>query len=248
MKPTLCILLAASSILHAAPLFKNSVVSNDLDFIQANDPSTAFELMALGRETKEMPDKRSDDLMQKGVFVFELKFADDVRVPIWASAAFGDASAASRYATHLGHAISKQPKALRSKLSHVILHQGDEVAFAEEGGHFFVVYSGNIDQRLATHDLEETVFHETIHATLEADHAKHPDWVAAQKKDPGFITDYAAKLPAKEDLPESALFAYTLMHHPGRLPSDVESAIRRIMPHRLAYLQSLFERMERPAN
>jgi hypothetical protein len=130
--------------------------------------------------------------------------------------------------------------AMRHKLSHVIIHSGDETAFAEEQGHFIILYSKNIDRRLATHDLEETLFHESIHATLEAEHAKNPAWIAAQKQDGGFITDYAAAHPHKEDLSESSLFAYTLIMFPNRMPEEVEDAVHKIMPNRLRYLRLLF--------
>lgn len=110
-----------------------------------------------------------------------------------------------------------------------------------ELGHFFVLYSENIEKRIKTHDLEETIFHEMMHATLEAGHANQPEWLEAQKADPGFITTYAAKLPKKEDLPESALFAYTLTKFPDRLPKKMQSAIRKTMPNRLKYLGDLFQ-------
>ena len=230
------------------PLFPNSVVSNDLDFIKSDDPTATFTITSLGRQVKEMPDKRSDDLMAEGTLVLSLRYADGPQVEVWAAAAIGDETAAQSYATHIGRAIGKLPQWMRNELSHVVLHAGNEVAFAEEKGKFFVLYSENIDKRLATHDLEETVFHESVHATLEARHANAPRWLSAQQADPGFITDYAAKLPRKEDLPESALFAFTLLQFPGRLPAKLEHDIRTIMPNRLEYLQEIFRGMNSPSS
>lgn len=221
-------------------MFKNSVVANDLDFIRMDDPSTPFKLTSTGSARKEMPDKRSDDLFLDDVLTYQITYENGSSVALWASPALGPA-ASKRYANHVGNALAKLPEELRRKLSHVVLHDGNETAFAEEVGRFFVIYSENIDRRLATHDLEETVFHETIHATLEAVHAKSPAWIRAQKSDPGFMTEYAAKLPEKEDLPESALFAYTLWKSPGRLPKAVERAVRETMPNRLVYLSRLFQ-------
>jgi len=122
----------------------------------------------------------------------------------------------------------------------VVLHKRDEVVFGEEEGHFFVLYSENIRKRVKTHDLKETIFHESIHATLEKDHAKGQKWLEDKKKDGDFITKYAMLLPLKEDLPVSALFAYTVLKHPSRLPEEVEKAVPKIMPHRIAYFRELF--------
>jgi|GEM_PF-458214 len=237
-----CLLMLPVGQLQAAPLFKNSVVSNDIDFIRSDDPSASFKVVELDPSRKEMPDKRSDELFMDGVRTFQLRYEDDASVEVWAAPALGDAAA--RYASLVGTALGKLPKPLRQKLSHVIVHSGDEVSFGEEQGRFLVLYSQNIEKRVSTHDLEETIFHEIIHATLEAEHAKSPAWIKAQKSDPGFITDYAAAHPKKEDLAESALFAYTLTRFPDRLPKEVESAVRKTMPNRLEYLRKLFESFE----
>lgn len=233
-----------SATLQGEPLFPNSVVSNDIDFIRTTDPSQPFQLQLTGRGRKEMPDKRSEALFLEGVFTFRLQYDDGSSVEAWASPEIGDSTAAEKYVRLLGAALGKQPQALREKLDHVVIHGGEETAYAEEEGHFFVIYAKNIEKRISTHDLEETVFHETIHATLEADHAKSPSWIAAQKKDPGFITDYAEENPQKEDLPESALFAYTLLHFPGRLSAAHEGKVRETMPHRLQYLETLFRTLD----
>jgi hypothetical protein len=38
----------------------------------------------------------------------------------------------------------------------------------------------------------------------------------------------------------SALFAWAMIMHPGRLPGSVETRVREIMPNRLAFLEELF--------
>ena len=39
---------------------------------------------------------------------------------------------------------------------------------------------------------------------------------------------------------ESALFAWAVLQHPGRLPASIEAEVRRIMPNRLAFFDDLF--------
>lgn len=222
-------------------IFPNSVVSNDIDFIHTDDPTVPHETIWKARGCKEMPSSLTvDSLMQDDCYVLQLKFEDGASVGLWAEPGFESKKVVSDYAKKIGDALGKLPKAMRQKLRRVILHKGDRVASSEHQGHFFIMYSENIDARVSTHDLEESVFHETIHATLEARHATSPEWLMAQKKDGDFITAYAASKPRQEDLPESALFAYTLIHHPGRMPAEVEKAVREIMPNRLDYLRNLF--------
>ena len=50
----------------------------------------------------------------------------------------------------------------------------------------------------------------------------------------------AKRKPTREDLAESALFAWAMTMHPGRLPARVEARVREIMPNRLAFLEELF--------
>lgn len=239
-------LLSFTSILqlHAEPLFENSVVSNDLDFITKEDPVTPFKIEFVGRGKREMPDKRSDELFVNDVYLFKTVFEDESNLKFWVDPDVADKKVAEVFVKRVSEALGKQPLGLRKPLSHVVIHEGDETAFAEEQAGFFVLYTKNIEKRISTHDLEETVFHETVHATLEAKHAKNPKWLAAQKADAKFITNYAAANPKKEDLPESALFAYALLKTPGRLPAEIESKIREIMPQRLAYFEQLFSSWE----
>lgn len=140
----------------------------------------------------------------------------------------------------VAEAVGKLPTFMRKTLDHVVIHVGDETAFAEGEGHFFVLYSDNIKTRIRNHDLEETVFHESVHATLDSRYARSKKWRKAQKADDDFITKYAKRLPEKEDLAESGLFAWTLIMHPGRLPAKVEARVREIMPNRIAFFEELF--------
>lgn len=224
----------------AEPLFRNSIVSTEFDFITADDPGEFQSLRFVGQGRCEMPDKRNKQLFANNTFIFEAVFDDDSKVKLLAHSSFGSKEMAERYAKMLSGPLGKLPKFMRKKLSHVVIHEGDETAFAESEGHFFVLYSKNMETRVRNHDLEETVFHEAVHATLDSQHNQSKEWLAAQKADAVFITKYAAANPDKEDLPESALFAYTLLKHPGRLPPEVEAWLHKQMPNRLAYFRKLF--------
>ena len=231
---------ALSTSVMAKPIYPNSVVSNDLEFIAPQDASAFACVRFEDRRTAEMPDRRKDGLMAKQTFIFTAYYTDGTSVGLWAHADFKTRQRALTSVKPVAEAVGKLPTFMRGTLDHVVIHVGDETAFGESDGHFFVLYSENIKTRIRNHDLEETVFHESVHATLDKRYANSSRWRKAQKADGDFITKYAKRLPKKEDLAESGLFAWALIMHPGRLPARVEARIREIMPNRIAFFEDLF--------
>jgi hypothetical protein len=67
-------------------------------------------------------------------------------------------------------------------------------------------------------------------------------WQAAVASDADWITQYAKDNPGGEDLAEHALFAYTLIFHPERIPEPDRTWIQQKIPNRIAYLRTIFER------
>lgn len=248
MKPVVLFFLFSSFLfrsLGSPPPYINSIVSTDFDFILDTDPSTFESLEFVEMAIKEMPGLSSGALTANA-YIYQAAFSDDTRVQIWAHDSFASRDAARIYAETVASAIGQQPKLVRSALNHVVLHTGDSGAFAEELTGFFVIYEKNIDTRVANHDLQETVFHEGIHVALEHEHASSAEWLLAQASDPGFITEYAEERPTKEDVPESAIFAWALLNHPGRLPQEVEAIVRAQMPSRIEYFRRIPGFVTRP--
>lgn len=242
---TPCLVLALVPLASGAePIFPNSVVSNDIDFIASDDPAVPACLRYLGRGTQEMPGGPTDDLMLPDVHLMEATFDDGSRIGLWLHPSLGPQEDAEALALLLLGPLGRLPALMRQRLSHVVVHPGDRTAFAEHLGHFFVLYRDNMLDRIATHDLEETVFHESVHATLDADWAQSAEWLAAQQADSAFITAYAAEKPEGEDLAESALFAFAQIRHPERLPPEVSDAIETLIPARLAFFKQLFNAPE----
>jgi hypothetical protein len=187
-----------------------------------------------------VPDKsdRSAPLVQEA-FLFVAHFNDGTRVRLAIDADFKTQDSARQEALRYTPRLGKLPTALRRGVERVVIHKGGEnvTAFSDVG--LMVLYSDNATKRIGTHDLEETVFHESVHAAWDKAHAKSAEWQDAQKKDGGYVTDYARKNPLGEDLAESALFAYTLLHHPNRIPKEEAARIARIIPNRIAFVEKL---------
>lgn len=225
------------------PPYPSSVVGTDFEFITEADPDTFDRLEDKGLGRAEMPDKsdRSAPLVQPA-FLFVAHFTDGTRVNLAIDADFKTQESARQEALRYTPRLGKLPTALRLGVDRVVVHKGGEnvTAFSDVG--LIVLYADNATKRIGTHDLEETVFHESVHAAWDKAHATSAEWKDAQQKDGRSVTDYATKNPQGEDLAESALFAYTLIHHPGRIPQEEAAKIARAIPNRLAFVEKLLPR------
>ena len=238
MTPTLLLL----ATLHADPLYASSVVGTDFDVITADDPSAFESLRFVERGRAEMPDKRDGEGGLFGeAFTFEAAFSDGTRVRLYVDAAFETREAAEAEAARYTGPLGRLPNVLRRGVDRVVVHRGgpDTTAFSDEG--LIVVYSGNATKRIATHDLEETIFHEAVHAAWDATHAGSDGWKRAQMSDATFLTKYARSKPAREDLAESALFAFALTRHPDRIPEPHRTRVAAAIPARIEYVAGLLE-------
>ena len=234
-------MLYVSNVNAQDPLFPNSVVSNDIDFIIDSDPDAFESLEYIGLANKETPGApNGGSLFDTNTFVFQASFADGGSLEIWCHSSFNTVAAAREYAEKLCPRLGKLPDFQRNLLDHVVIHNGNAGAFAEIEGQFFILYSDNMDQRISTHDLEETVFHESVHASYQFMYQNDPSWLNAQAQDPAFVTNYAQNNPDLEDMAESALFAYTAIKHPGRLAENIEDWLFANIPNRLEWFGLIY--------
>lgn len=237
--PLLVLFVAFPSSTLSAQDYRSSVVGTDFDFIREGDPSAALCLEYKGVGPREMPDKRGRSALIQPAFVFVAYFTDGTSVDIAIDGDFAFRDAARKEAERYVPRLGKLPTSLRAGVRRLVVHRGgvDTTAFSDVG--LIVVYSDNATKRISTHDLEETVFHESVHAAWDERHADSDAWRAAQRSDDAFVTHYARKNPDGEDLAESALFAYTLVHHPDRIPAEHAARIRKRIPARIAFVRKL---------
>ncbi len=225
------------------PLYPSSVVGTDFDFITDDDPNAFESLEFVGFKDFEMPDKRPrPGPLIKKAYIFNAKFNDGTQMLIAEDRAFGSKKAAKADAERYTSPLGKLPKPYREKINHIVVHKGgpDTTSFAEDKGHFFVIYSDNATKRIGTHDLEETFFHEASHASIQVDHVSSAAWRNAVAADNAYITNYA-KNNSQEDWSESALFAYTIINHPQRFPPAERAKIEQQIPNRIAFFRNIFE-------
>lgn len=243
--------VAVHGILSASPdapsgtgetLYRSSVVGTDFDFITETDPNAFERVEYVGFNEFEMPDKRgANEPLVQPAYVFKAVFKDGTAVDFALDEDFGSREAAEKDVMRYMPRMGKLPSLYRRKIKHVVVHTGgaDTTSFAEDKGHFFVIYSDNATKRIATHDLEETFFHEGTHASIQIDQLAGQAWTRAVSRDGAYVTEYA-KTDAQEDFAESALFAYTLIHHPERFPPAERAKIEKQIPNRIAFFKQVY--------
>lgn len=229
---TFCLATLTAQAGNAAsdPIF-DATADTVFDIIRDTDPTEFVCLSYQGRATRQMWDKRRDNEFDLNTFLFHAHFTDMPPVEIVLNPEFetqeNARTEALRYAARLG----RLPLVVRHGIRLFGVHMGDETFHAGSGKIF--VYSEMTDRRIGENHLEESLFHESVHATLDTQYRLSPVWVAAQEKDGAFLTRYAASSPQREDLAETALFAFALLRHPGRIPPVDSLDILRTVPARI---------------
>lgn len=235
-----CVLLVILVCFQAnAQDYTTSIVGTDFDIITDDDPSCFVALDYKGIQRTEMPDKTNNNELFQPAHVFIASYSDKTDVSIAVDVSIETEKAATAEALLLATRLGKLPIALRSGVRRLVVHEGgkDTTAFSDDG--LIVIYSANAKQRISTNDLEETLFHESVHAAWDRKYATSRDWQRAQAADGTFATMYAKQKPALEDLAESALFAYAVIRHPDRLPAKDRKQIKRNIPARIRYIGRL---------
>lgn len=208
------------------------------DIIRASDESALAGLDDAGRGDRRIWDKRVDGEPVVNAFLFIARYTDGTNIEIAINPEFGTREKAEAEALRFAFPLGQLPTLLRAGIHRFSVHMGHEGFHAGTGQ--VIVYSGTADQRASYNHLEESLFHESVHASLDEMHRVSDEWKQAQVSDGQFLTSYAARSPEREDLAETALFAFAILHHPDRLPPADTEATRRAVPHRIAYIERLF--------
>ena len=147
------------------------------------------------------------------------------------------ASAAEKY----GKDVGRLPKVLRAGIGKATgirilgIHKGSQSWFVSR-------WSGNIriytERRSSTYH-EEVMVHEAAHVSLDPKVLSDPKWLAAQKADGAYISNYAKNYPQQEDVAESFLAYLAARYLPSRISKSWETTILQTIPNRIAYFDAL---------
>ena len=233
------VILTPSPIL-ADPPFEGSVFITP-DIITRGDPSRLTGVTYTGRGVRTIFDSRVGRSIEVNAYLFEARYSSGT-LEFQVNPEFGSVDAARVEVDAYASPIGRMPAVLMSGVVYVTVNAGTNLFRSAVGGPWHggvIIHTGNGAELIRRGFIEEVLFHEAAHVTLDIDHANAPGWRAAQEADGEFITDYARRLPDTEDVAESLLPYFALRYRPDRLLSGERTAIAETIPNRTQYFDEL---------
>jgi len=231
----LLLLLSLPAI--AAPPYSGTVFI-DSNILTADDPSTFIQAVANGSGSRQMYDRRANnglgDWVVVNALLFNAYFTDASTVEIQVNPEF-EASEAADKANFYGHAIGQLPGVTRTDVQSVWIHKGDQ-AFGG-GNNNILIHTDSPGYHGEW--LEETLFHEACHTSLDSRLANSADWLNAQTLDTDFISTYARDNPQREDVAESCLPYFAMKNRSDRISASTLTTFESTIPNRALVLDSL---------
>lgn len=215
----------------------SSTADTVFDIIKTTDDTQFLCLDYVGRTTRQMWDKRIDNESDLNVFLFQAYFEEGPTIDIILNPEFETVEDARAEALRYTRGLGQLPMIFRQGIKQFGIHMGDESFHAGTGKIF--MYQDKTTLRISQKHLEESLMHESVHASLDATYRNSPEWRQAQQQDDAFVTRYAQGSPDREDLAETALFAYGLLKYPGRIPPVDSDVIQNRVPARIAVIADI---------
>ena len=208
------------------------------DILDDSDPTWLGDVNYIGRRRGEFWDRPAERWITVNVHLFDVVYADQ-HVEYQVHPEFGGREAAQREVDKYASALGRLPLDLLSGIREVEVSVARGfVLQANSSLGIIHIYTADGESLARTGFLEEALFHEGAHASLDAVHADSAGWRAAQEADGVFISHYARAHPDSEDIAESILPFFALRYRPERLTEAVRSAILAVIPNRLAYFDA----------
>ena len=184
-----------------------------------------------------MFDRRVDDWVTVEAYLFTARLAvGDVEFQV--NPEFGSQAAARAEVDVFAPALSRLPAVMLSRIDSAWVHAGDELFGAAVGGSSILIHTDYGRGMDGDGYLEEVLFHEAAHVSLDPEHAGAPGWRAAQQADGGFVSAYARDNPDREDVAESILPYFAVRFRPESLSPEQRRAIDDAIPARLEYFDA----------
>ncbi len=209
----------------------------DPDIITEQDPSAFVSATYSGTGSRQMFDRRENNWVVLNAFLFNVIFSDGLTTEVQVNPEFSTVDDARIEAEKYARLIGQLPTTLRNHVDTVWIHKGTE-AFGG-GNRNILIHTGQAALYEADGIIEETLFHEGTHTSIDEAHASHSDWIQAQNSDPTYISQYAQDNPTREDLAESLLTHFAVRYRSDRISSTLYNQITSTIPNRLNYFDSI---------
>ena len=201
--------------------------------IDGSDPSFLMNVTYSGRGMREVFDRRVDRWVRVEAYLFDVRYGWGA-VEFQVNPEFGSAEAARAEVDTYAPPLGRLPEALMTNAREVEINAGEEL-FGGNADGSFLIHTGQGRTLADDGFLEEVLFHEAAHVSLDAGHVNAPGWTAAQEADGVFISEYARDGPQREDVAESILPYFAVRYQAERLTAAEQAAILTAIPNRLLY-------------
>lgn len=225
--------LAPSSSAQTDPPYGGTIFLES-DIVRPSDPSAFEGATATGRGARWVFDRRASAFVEIEAYLFDLTFCDGTVIEAQVNPEFGSQAAAQAEAETYGFAVGQLAAALRRDVDALWIHKG--VYPFGGGNRSLLIHTGQADRYVQDGILEETLIHEAVHTSLDADHATSDGWTEAQAADGTSISVYGRELPQGEDLAETFLPYLAVTYRADRVSQDYIDTVLETIPNRIAYL------------
>ena len=182
------------AVLTNGPPFAGTVFIEP-DVITAADATTLQSVEYSGRGEREVFDRRVGSWATVEVFLFDVQYSGRPGVEYQVNLEFGSPEAARVEVDAYAPALGQLPAVLLERVADIEIHGGDELAGGNGHTGTIHIHTEKGEEYIRDGFLEEVLFHEGAHVSLDLAHSHTPGWRAAQEADVGFISEYARDNP-----------------------------------------------------
>ena len=189
--------------------------------ITASDPSWLRSVEYVGRGERELWGFISYGWVARNAYLFDVQYGARQGVTEFQlHPEYGSREAAQEQVDVYAPMLGRLPLVLLSNVREVevqIASADPTPAGAYERLGIIHINTYQAETTVLEGFMEEILLHEGAHASLDGDHARSPNWRAAQDADGRFLNSYARDYPEREDIAETT-WAYFVTHYrPDRI-------------------------------
>lgn len=223
---------SSTKTLPAPPFLGTAYVNANI--ITSDDSTVFLEASYTGTESVSAYDRRTDRWDLMNLHLFDATFSDGLAIVVRVNPELGSSEAAQIHAERFARILGQLPKFLRAEVKTITIH--DENHPLGGGAGDILIHLGFADA--IGSDLEETIFHEATHVSMDPLLYYDEGYRSARDADSHFISDYAQQFPDREDIAESMLLWFALRYKSNKLTSSEATTIAETIPNRMNYWDS----------
>ena len=175
--------------------------------ITASDPSWLRSVEYVGRGERELWDFISNGWVARNAYLFDVQYGARQGVTEFQlHPEYGSREAAQEQVDVYAPMLGRLPLVLLSNVREIevqIASADPTHAGVNESLGIIHINTYKAETAVLEGFMEEILLHEGAHASLDGDHARSPNWRAAQEADGRFLNNYARDYPEREDIAET---------------------------------------------